>query len=80
MTRFSLKKRRLNALREAISLLDELGQTISIPKSVLKPVQVIEYLGFILDSKSMTVTLTDNKKKKILSMAKKLIKKDSCSV
>ncbi len=64
----------VQALRAATHLFDELGLTISIPKSVLMPVQRIEYPGFNLDSTNMSVTLTDKKKQKIWKMANKLIK------
>ncbi len=65
----------IKALRTATKLFDELGLTISIPKSVMQPVQRIEYLGFNLDSTDMSVTLTDKKKQKIWNLAKTLLNK-----
>ncbi len=49
-----------NSLLAATRLFDSLGLTISVKKSVLVPVQRIEYLGFIIDSVSMTVELTQH--------------------
>ncbi|MCP3929301.1 MAG: hypothetical protein GY705_09400 [Bacteroidetes bacterium] len=70
----------VQALKAATTLFDGLGLTISIPKSILWPVQAIEYLGFILDSRDMTVTVTQVKKVKIWKLGKKLIKKDEISI
>ena len=48
----------------ATQLLDQLGFTINLAKSVLPPSHscIIEHLGFILNSTDMAVTLTDHKK------------------
>jgi len=64
------------AMNAATNLFDNLGVTISVKKSVLEPVQEIEYLGFVLNSKTMTVKLTQDKKNKIERLARKLVKKD----
>ena len=50
---------------DSCKLLDRLGFTIHQTKSVFIPTQTIEFLGFILDTKSMTVSLTEHKIKKI---------------
>ena len=63
----------MNALHKATRLFDSLGLTISVNKSVLEPVQKIEYLGFVLNSMNMTVSLTVVKKNKIRSLARKLL-------
>ena len=47
---------------EAIKLLRELGFVIHPDKSVLSPSQTIVFLGFVLSSKNMTLSLTDDKK------------------
>ena len=52
-----------------ISLLTTLGFFIS-EKSVLSPTKQLIFLGFVLDSEAMTITLTDKRKGKILSAAK----------
>ena len=66
----------LQALNLATKLFDDLGLTISVKKSVFVPVQKIEYLGFILNSVDMTVRLTDEKKIKILRLARKMLRLD----
>ena len=50
---------------ETLNILEALGFTIHPEKSVLKPATTIKYLGFILDSKSMKVNLTEERKDKI---------------
>ena len=56
----------------AAELFQNLGFTISVKKSVIKPTQCIEYLGFILDSRDMTVTLPAEKTERLLAMTKLL--------
>ncbi len=68
------------ALHTATRLFDDLGLTISVKKSILHPVQQIEYLGFILDSVQMTVTLTFDKKLKIKKLAMKLLRLEQFSI
>ena len=46
--------------QETVMLLRELGFPIHKEKSVLKPSQVLTFLGFVLNSIIMTVQLTDN--------------------
>lgn len=67
-------------VKAALSLFDSLGLTINLKKSFLKPTSCIEYLGVILDSKAMTVTLTQNKKDKIKSLASDLLNSKSVSI
>ena len=43
-----------------------LGFTIHLEKSVLTPTQNLIYLGFIINSKDMTLKLTEEKKQKNL--------------
>ena len=55
-----------------VSLLERLGFTVNKLKSVLEPVQVIEHLGFIIDSRNMEVRISDAKKEDIISLAKRI--------
>ena len=48
-------------VRETIKLVDSLGLTVHLEKSVLKPTQRIQFLGFWLDSTKMTVEITHEK-------------------
>ena len=45
-------------VKQTADLLDSLGFTIHPRKSVFQPAQDIVFLGFILDSKDMSVRLT----------------------
>ena len=65
-----------SASRDTASLMDDLGQTIHLIKSILEPTQVIEFLGFILDSRKMFVSLRADKVTVIISECRRLIKAD----
>ena len=52
-------------ISDTIRLLRELGFVIHTEKSVLTHSQTISFLGFIISSKNMTLSLTDEKKNKI---------------
>ena len=54
-------------VQETITLLQNLGFTIHSQKSILTPTQTFEFLGFVIDSRTMTVTLSDNTKAKFLN-------------
>ena len=45
-----------------ITLLDSLGFAFHPNKSIFVPARSIEYLGFVTDSKSMSIPLTKRKK------------------
>ena len=60
--------------------LQELGFIIHPKKSTLIPTQRLEFLGFIIDTVQMTVTLTDRKKQKILKMGLGLLSSQSVSI
>ena len=62
-----------NNVWDTEKLLWDLGFHIHPDKSVRIPSQRLEFLGFILDSNAMTVTLTDKHKQKILDMCKVLL-------
>jgi hypothetical protein len=46
---------------DTVKLLDDLGFTIHPTKSALEPTQVIEFLGFTIDSRTMRINLTERK-------------------
>ena len=52
-------------------LLTELGFKINCAKSVLTPCQRIKFLGFIIDSVAMTISLSDERKLKILKFCQR---------
>ena len=67
-------------VKMSLELFEKLGFVVHPEKSVLKPTQSITYLGFMLHSKTMTVTLTPERKDKIFQTAFGLCKKDSSTV
>ena len=58
----------LDNIRDTVQLLISLGFTIHADKSVLIPTQKIIFLGFIINSKNMTIT--NEKKQKIKELCK----------
>ena len=54
------------AVRDVVELFTKLGFYIHPEKSMFIPMQVVTLLGFIIDSVMMTLTLTEEKKLKIL--------------
>ena len=63
----------LENVEAAIALLEYLGFTIHEAKSILKPTQRIEFLGFIIDSTKTTVTISKEKMIVITNKIKKLM-------
>ena len=51
-----------------IQLLDSLGFVVHPEKSNFKPTQVIEFLGFVIDTFHMTIQLTQKKKRAIVEL------------
>ena len=58
---------------DTITLFTKLGFHIHPEKSVFIPSQKLTFLGFVLDSKAMTVTLTEEKVQQILSVCASLL-------
>ncbi len=63
------------ALAIFLQLLRDFGFTLNIPKSVLTPTQVIEFLGVIVDSRSMTFALPPQKMEKIMNLARAMVRR-----
>ena len=62
-----------NNVYETAKLLSELGFVIHPGKSVLIPSQQIEFLGFLLDSRSMRIFLPERKIKKVIHLVSKIL-------
>ncbi|XP_044179907.1 uncharacterized protein LOC114968520 [Acropora millepora] len=62
----------------AITLFENLGLVIHPEKSVIVPQQRLVFLGFIIDSVLMTVSLTQDKKTKIKTLLSSLLENSSC--
>ena len=63
------------SLRLAIELLQKLGFTVHLEKSQLKPGTILIFLGFVIDSEKMTVTLTPEKKEKLVKLIDEVLSK-----
>ena len=61
-------------IKATVNLLLSLCFTINTEKSVLAPTQCLQFLGFLLDSISMTITLTEKRKQKIFNLCTRLLK------
>ena len=59
-------------VHKVIKLLGDLGFKINLKKSQLDPVTQLTYLGFILDSSTMTISLPEDKIEKIISKCSQL--------
>ena len=55
-----------------LSLLGDLGSCLSLDKSVVQPIHVLEHLGYILNSLDMPVSTTDHNFKKFLDTTNKI--------
>ena len=60
----------------AAQFLTSVGFTIHPEKSAVKPTQIVEYLGFLLNSTKMIVKLTDKKALRIIDVCKQFFSKD----
>ena len=61
-----------NNIQHTREILENLGFTIHPQKSILTPTQELIFLGFIINSKTMTLTITSEKKEKIYNQCLKL--------
>jgi hypothetical protein len=61
----------------ATQLITRLGFVVHPSKSVFEPTQILEFLGFLLNSHTMTVTLTSKKLTKIVAACEHLLKQTS---
>ena len=65
---------------DTVKLFDLLGFVIHPDKSVFIPTQVMTSLGFVLDSRNMTVCLTQEKQPKLRSACQKVIQMPSPTI
>ena len=63
-----------------IYLLQNLGFTINIKKSILHPCQEIEFLGMEIDSIKMTLSLTAENVQKVVRTCKNLLRSHSTTL
>ena len=65
---------------ETVKLLQSLRFTLHPEKSVLKPTQKLTFLGFVLNSKTMTLTLTDAKKENIIKSGEGILNRQYITI
>ncbi|CAB4027193.1 Transposon Tf2-6 poly [Paramuricea clavata] len=65
------------ATLNATQLITRLGFVVHPTKSIFEPTQLLEFLGFLLNSHTMTVTLTSKKVTKIVAACEHLLKQTS---
>ena len=63
----------MNNVTDTVNLLRSLGYNIHPDKSFFVPTQKITFLGFIIDSVKMTITLTEERKEKIYDNCSSLL-------
>ena len=64
-------------IEDTVNLLRSLGFTIHPKKSILIPTQVIEFLGFVLNSRNMTISVSPPKAGAVIDKIKKFISNNS---
>lgn len=68
-----------NAL-ETIKLLQKLGFIINFKKSKLEPSKICKFLGFLINAYRGTLSLPEEKKKKLIELLNKFIECNSCKI
>ena len=64
------------SVQQVVHVLQSLGFVIHPEKSIFKPSRNVHFLGFDLDSKTMTVSLSKDKEQKFVKSAVQLLEKD----
>ena len=67
-------------IEATVNLLQSLGYCINVKKSEIKPVQVIKFIGFIIDTVKMSIGMTDERADKLIAHAQRLLATDTCSI
>ena len=70
----------LQNITETVKLLQSLGFSIHPEKSVLKPTQKLTFLGVVLNSKTMTLTLADAEKERIIKFGEGIINRQYITI
>ncbi len=74
------KEKTADTVRETSKILTELGFIVHPEKSVFTPQQEITFLGFVINTQSMTVSLPDAKKQEILQDCTNLLSATSITI
>jgi hypothetical protein len=70
----------ISTIIDTLTLLEKLGFVIHPLKSIFVPVQNIVFLGFLINSRTMTICLTDEKKDKLVSLIKNVLTSDTIQI
>ncbi|XP_061707802.1 uncharacterized protein LOC133518191 [Cydia pomonella] len=70
----------LNNVNATVNLFETLGFIINNDKSVLQPSQICKFLGFIFDSRNLTIGLPQEKREKIYRLVSKFMKLPRCTI
>jgi len=70
----------INNVNDTVSLIEKLGFIVHKDKSIFKPVKIIQFLGFWIDSEKMMVYLTNEKMQTISKECKNLMLKNVSSI
>lgn len=65
---------------ETLKLLESLGFVINFDKSSLKPQQKCKYLGFVYDSKTLTMSLPEEKRNHIATLIDRFLRLPRCPI
>ncbi|XP_057306859.1 uncharacterized protein LOC130645029 isoform X2 [Hydractinia symbiolongicarpus] len=74
------KQQCCNNVHKTVVLLDSLGFTVHPDKSKFEPKQVLEFLGFVIDTVNMTVALTPKKKAAIIDLCQAVTQREKITI
>ena len=63
-----------NTIQDTVHTSQDSGFTIQPIKSVFRPTQILSHLGFVLNSRQMTFTVTSEKAQKIAQLCQQIVK------
>ena len=67
-------------INDTVHIFTKLGFVVHPEKSILKPIQEVEFLGFIINSLTMSVRLPASKSAKVQAACKKLLQSEHISI
>lgn len=69
-----------NNVLYTVKLLENLGFLINYKKSVLEPAQICRYLGFLYNSKDLSISIPDDKKLPLIKLIRSIINTEKCQI
>ena len=67
-------------INDTVKLVSDLGFIVHKDKSILVPTKKLQFLGFVIDSENMTVSLTPEKKDKLYEECMKMLSKHTVKI